>query len=1044
MVRRLGIGAWFCAVFVLVGLVVSGRVWADGEAAGAGRTNPTIGMHDLAGEACHTTPRHDIAPDPSAPHPVYLMCGAHAGRPNGAVAAIAASVSLPKATAARHGMLEKMAAKAPAGRDAAARMTCKSGHWMKSPDGIDMLVRSCTLIDGNWPQILVVARIRGYVFQAEGLPALLPALEAEMAAQADYSPRAGAPAFGGEAWARAVLAKVFGAKVRMIGSAALDRYANLVEKARLYGSRKDFRAAENAYRQALDLQERAFGDKNIGVATTLLNLGLMVSNQGRFAEAAGLFRRADPIIQAANNPLYRARNFEYLGFDAANRGKFEDALRYAIAAIKIWRDMISSNTPAVEELGSGSGSEVRRALQGELAHTLNLAAAMAWRVGKLTYAEAAAKEALGIVTHDPDLPPWWGPDILMTLGNIFSREGRLRRAEESLRGALIFNERLFGNSAPTAIALLAIGRVYAVDGLYDESLRAFKYALDILGKSKIARSLLVFDQLAPLVTTVNALAKQHPDRRDALDAVLFRAIQYMSAGVTDQTITRASARLASGDPAIEKLVRDLQDAQRRRDAARMTLAYESSLPQDQRSGDKERALLKAVNDENDRSLALAAQIHKKFPAYYQLTNPQPVTLSNLQKQLHPGEAVVEFAFGHGHAAVFFVTKRAFVARPIPTDQAEIAASVKAIRQVLEARNGRIQDFDLTEAYHLYRTLFGPIQNQLTGVKHLIVVPGNALASLPLALLVTEPPRAGARNYRAAAWLVRRYGETVVPSVEAFVTLRDRAQSKEAPRAFLGIGNPDFTGTRGGRGASSALERLATRCRGDGPLPAVFLRALAPLPETAAEVTAVAKTFGAGPNDLLLGKAATEAAFRDEPLDQFRVIYFATHGLLPGELDCATEPALALSPPSVPATTKSQDGLLEASEIAGLHLNADLVVLSACDTAEGGTKLGGEALAGVAQSFFFAGARTLVASHWQVPSRATETLMVGMFKDMQNGVGIAEALRRSQLAVVANPATANPFYWAAFTVIGDGDSWSSRQADTRRSRQAALLHRGGVR
>ncbi|HXC53954.1 MAG TPA: CHAT domain-containing protein, partial [Rhizomicrobium sp.] len=145
-------------------------------------------------------------------------------------------------------------------------------------------------------------------------------------------------------------------------------------------------------------------------------------------------------------------------------------------------------------------------------------------------------------------------------------------------------------------------------------------------------------------------------------------------------------------------------------------------------------------------------------------------------------------------------------------------------------------------------------------------------------------------------------------------------------------------------------------------------------------------------------------------------------MLPGELHCQAEPGLVLSPPATPAATPATDGLLTASEIATLKLNADLVVLSACNTAAGGgAKLGGGALEGLADAFFNAGARAVLASHWEVPSAATQTLMTGVFaryaKDPSHD--LAEALRQSQLALIAAPATAHPFNWAAFTLIGDG-------------------------
>jgi CHAT domain-containing protein len=178
---------------------------------------------------------------------------------------------------------------------------------------------------------------------------------------------------------------------------------------------------------------------------------------------------------------------------------------------------------------------------------------------------------------------------------------------------------------------------------------------------------------------------------------------------------------------------------------------------------------------------------------------------------------------------------------------------------------------------------------------------------------------------------------------------------------------------------------------------------------------------AQPGSILLGAAASEGAVRNEKLDQYAVLYFATHAMLPGELHCQAEPGLVLSPPNgMPASTAS-DGLLSASEISSLRLNADLVVLSACNTAaSGGLQLGGGALSGLADSFFAAGARAVLASHWEVPSLATKQLMTGVFaryaKDPSRD--LAEALRQSQLALIAQTATAHPFSWAAFTLIGD--------------------------
>src|SRR5262249_7641937 len=147
-----------------------------------------------------------------------------------------------------------------------------------------------------------------------------------------------------------------------------------------------------------------------------------------------------------------------------------------------------------------------------------------------------------------------------------------------------------------------------------------------------------------------------------------------------------------------------------------------------------------------------------------------------------------------------------------------------------------------------------------------------------------------------------------------------------------------------------------------------VRHLPPLPETADEVRAIGKMLGAGNGDLYLAERASEPLLRQARLDRYRVVEFATHGLISGDLRGLVEPALVLTPP--PVASPENDGLLTASKVATLKLNADWVVLSACNTAaDDGTPDGG-GLSGLAKAFFYAGSRALLVSHWQVPSKAT--------------------------------------------------------------------------
>lgn len=216
-----------------------------------------------------------------------------------------------------------------------------------------------------------------------------------------------------------------------------------------------------------------------------------------------------------------------------------------------------------------------------------------------------------------------------------------------------------------------------------------------------------------------------------------------------------------------------------------------------------------------------------------------------------------------------------------------------------------------------------------------------------------------------------------------------------------------------------MSAILSRCESDKPMSPDILAHLPPLPDTATEIQNVAAVVGADKQDLLLGADATETNFRARPLNQYRILYFATHGLLPAELRCQSEPALALTPPLQAPLSKAEDGLLEADEIAGLKLDADLVVLSACNTATASGKFGGDTLSSLSDVFFYAGSRGVLATHWPVPSASTVQLMSGLFENYAAApsAGYAAALREAQLTVLGNPATSHPVHWAGFSLIG---------------------------
>ena len=258
---------------------------------------------------------------------------------------------------------------------------------------------------------------------------------------------------------------------------------------------------------------------------------------------------------------------------------------------------------------------------------------------------------------------------------------------------------------------------------------------------------------------------------------------------------------------------------------------------------------------------------------------------------------------------------------------------------------------------------------------------------------------------------------MLPSVGALRALRKFASGNSAVAPFVGIGNPVLEGTsRAARGI-----QLASLFRG-AIADVAAVRQLPPLPETADELRAVAKAMGAGDGDLYLAERASEPLLRQAGLDRYRVVEFATHGLMSGDLAGLAEPALVLTPPL--QATADNDGLLTASKVATLKLNASWVVLSACNTAAGDGTPDAGGLSGLAKAFFYAGARSLLVSHWSVPSQATVKLVTGAFDELAKdpSVGRAEALRRAEMAMLdpANPPEfAHPMMWAPFVLVGEG-------------------------
>ena len=537
------------------------------------------------------------------------------------------------------------------------------------------------------------------------------------------------------------------------------------------------------------------------------------------------------------------------------------------------------------------------------------------------------------------------------------------------------------------------------------------------------------------------------------DAIRGRSVQ--------RALAASSARAAASDPALADLVRREQDAQKQIAALQEVLTNALASPPDQQDPAALRNLRTQIDNLRGARAAIRTDIEKRFPDYVNLIDPRPATVEQARRSLRPGEALIATYVGQDRSFVWAVPQSgpvAFAAAPLPRN--ELRKQVAELRRALDPNAstlGEVPAFDVAAAYRLYASLLQPVESGWASAKNLLVVPHDALGQLPFAVLVTKPTQLAPdrdgqalfANYKSVPFLARQAAITQLPSVASLASLRALPAPTATRQAFVGFADPWFSpqqaaeATRPAQVAQlqtrGAATLLATRgvklVRRSAPatesVDSAELGQLPRLPDTADEVRAVALALHADPTkDVFTGREANERRVRSMDLSDRKVVMFATHGLVPGDLNGLTQPALALSSPAV--ADIDGDGLLTLDEILALKLNADWVVLSACNTATG-DGAGAEAVSGLGRAFFYAGTRALLVSNWPVETTSARSLTTDLFRRQAENARLsrAEALRQAEVALIDGPgyvdpdsratvfSYAHPIFWAPFAVVGDG-------------------------
>ncbi|MGD8743923.1 MAG: CHAT domain-containing protein, partial [Granulosicoccaceae bacterium] len=430
---------------------------------------------------------------------------------------------------------------------------------------------------------------------------------------------------------------------------------------------------------------------------------------------------------------------------------------------------------------------------------------------------------------------------------------------------------------------------------------------------------------------------------------------------------------------------------------------------------------------------IGEEMSYQYPEYNRLVNPPATRLSDVQTLLTEDELMLSYFIQKDRTVLWIVSRDKAEMHVVPLGADDVQNKVQQLRASLDVPIATVDDipaYDVKLAHELYQALIAPAGERLQKAKHLILVPHRALLSMPFGALVTAKtgvkkavlPFAG---YRNVPWLAQKYAISIMPSATALVTMRKYAKGEKPEQPFIGFGDPVFSedstqatvATRGVRVAQRAV--INTR----------NIKGLPNLPETRTELQKIALTLGAAEDSLFLGEAANEPNVKGADLQDYRVVAFATHGLVAGDLDGLEQPALALTPPT--QGTEDNDGLLQMGEVLGLDLNADWVVLSACNTASGDKSLANEGLTGLTQAFFYAGSKALLVSLWPVESTSTQALTTTMFGAANNdpNLGRAAALQAARKQLIEGKgymregkevfSYAHPIFWSAFIAVGEG-------------------------
>lgn len=776
----------------------------------------------------------------------------------------------------------------------------------------------------------------------------------------------------------------------------------------------------------------------------LINQALQQSNLGQFETADATYARALAIPSASATQLRLRRNFQALHL--LNQQRSEDALAILDSGLEaLMTPADGSGGAAIDEDTSqqiNSGAEFARQLGGEESERLTVGE-------RAIILDAQARQLRGSILR---MRGDYGPAIdalnaslsevesvrdgrvrstarlraqaLTELSGIDETRGNFGSAESRLRQAITILEIQYPSAIATSAAKARLAAFLARQGQNDAALTLFAQVVsEIQGRATPRTSL--ENQLAPYFELLLTEMESNPD----LVSDFFLASETLVRPGVANTQAVLARELSNGNDEAARLFRQSVTLSRSIESSRIELGRLRALED---PDDVAEFRIEALATELDELTAAQAATQALLSGYprYQAVSTEALTIGDLQGTLRAGEAYLKLSEVAGQVYAVFATNESAVAYRAEIDAATLDQRVSDLRGTISTIENGVRltyPFNVRLAHQLFTELIGPAADRMADINHLVFEPDGAMLRLPANLLVTEEAGVAAYEQRTdagsdpfdftgVAWLGRERAISTALSARGFRDVRNLPRSA-ASRQYLGFGeNAPATGR---------FQRTNYQSGPSDPRcawPTSFWSA----PISADELYTARRLIGEDVSDVVTGTQFTDTSIIERTdLSDFRILHFATHGLVTqARPDCPPLPALMTSF----AADETSDGLLEFSEIFDLNLDADLVILSACDTASAagivasaaaGVTGGGSALDGLVRAFVGAGSRTVIASHWPAPDdfNATERLITGVFQAGATS-NLGSSMRAAQLRLMDEAATSHPYYWAGFAIIGD--------------------------